>query len=312
VIALCNTSSSFTDNSGWIWGNAFSMNGGCTITPSIAQAGSDQMDITGASTTLAAISPAIGVGVWSIVSGTGGNIANIANSSSNFTGTAGTTYVLRWTVSNSCGTSSDDVTIEFEEEAIGTVSDIDSNSYATIKIGTQTWMAENLKTTKYNDGTSIPMIDNNNAWINLTTGAWSYYNNMPSNNNIYGKIYNWYAVNTTKLCPQGWHIPTDAEWTILTDYLGGESVAGGNMKSVTGWNSPNTGATNGSGFSGLPGGFRFKSGIFKNISNYAFWWSATEYDANYALNRSLGYASSLVFSGSNFKERGTSCRCLRD
>ncbi|NDF60572.1 MAG: hypothetical protein EB100_05775, partial [Crocinitomicaceae bacterium] len=117
------------------------------------------------------------------------------------------------------------------------ISDNDGNTYKTVYIGTQQWMAENLKVTKYNDGTSIPNISNNTQWSNLTTGAWSYYNNDVANNAKYGKLYNWYAVSPTtngnkNVCPTGWHVPTDAEWTVLTDYLGGENVAGGKMKEV--------------------------------------------------------------------------------
>ncbi len=131
----------------------------------------------------------------------------------------------------------------------GTVSDIEGNTYKTIKIGTQTWMAENLKTTKYKDGSEIPNITNNGD-----------YDNNPANSETYGRLYNWYTVDDDKgVCPEGWHVPDDAEYTVLTDYLGGESVAGGKMKE-TGtehWNSPNTGATNESGFTGLPRGVFF-------------------------------------------------------
>jgi len=137
------------------------------------------------------------------------------------------------------------------------VTDIDGNEYATIQIGTQVWMAENLRTTKYCNGDPIPNVTDSLQWVNLATGAWAHNNNYSQYENLYGKLYNWYAVDDSRnICPCNWHVPTDAEWTTLIDYLGGEGVAGGKMKS-TGtqyWLSPNTDATNESGFSGLPGG----------------------------------------------------------
>ncbi|MBL0287321.1 MAG: fibrobacter succinogenes major paralogous domain-containing protein [Bacteroidetes bacterium] len=116
----------------------------------------------------------------------------------------------------------------------------------------QIWMAENLKTTLYNDGTLIPNVTNSDEWSKLTTGAYCYYDNNYSNNAIYGKLYNWYAVGTGKLVPKGWHVPTDAEWETLITYLGGEDIAGRKMKSTNYWKSPNVGASNSSGFNGLP------------------------------------------------------------
>ena len=150
------------------------------------------------------------------------------------------------------------------------ITDVEGNSYKTVTIGTQTWMAENIKVSKYSDGTTIPNITDNTQWQNDTSGAWSYYNNDAANNTKYGKLYNWYAVSKTSngnknVCPTGWHVPTDAEWTVLIDYLGGETVAGSKMKEVgtTSWNIPNTDATNTSLFSALPGGSR---GSFGNQS----------------------------------------------
>lgn len=199
----------------------------------------------------------------------------------------------------------------------GSVTDIDGNKYATIKIGTQTWMAENLKTTRYNDGTTIPNVTDNNAWYNLTTGAWSYYDNNSSYNTTYGKLYNWYAVNTGKLCPQGWRVPTDADWSQLTTYLG--SNAGGKLKATgitnsgTGlWKSPNSGATNESGFTGLPGGNRYFDGTFYGIGGDGYWWSSTEGSTYDAWTRGLYDSSSSVYRLNFSKERGFSCRCLRD
>ncbi|MCO5249382.1 MAG: fibrobacter succinogenes major paralogous domain-containing protein [Chitinophagales bacterium] len=178
-------------------------------------------------------------------------------------------------------------------------------------------MAENLRTTKYNDGTDIPHIMDNKVWSNLTSGAYSIYNFSPENEQIYGKLYNWYAVNTGKLCPKGWHIPTDAEWTQLENYLGsnvgGKLKATGNTTDGTGlWESPNSGATNESGFSGLPGGYRGGDGSYGGMGSLGYWWSSTEYGTSLAWGRYLYYSVSSVFRGNDGKERGLSCRCARD
>ena len=195
------------------------------------------------------------------------------------------------------------------------VSDIDGNTYKTVQIGTQVWMAENLKTSKYSNGNTIPNITDS-TWSNLTTGAWAYYNNDVANNAKYGKLYNWLAVSpgNKNVCPTGWHVPTDAEWTVLTDYLGGASVAGGKMKEVgtTSWISPNTNATNTSLFTGLPGGTRNHNGYFKSIGYSGYWWSSTEYDTAIGWNLGLyGYDGSASRNSLN-KRAGLPVRCLRD
>jgi uncharacterized protein (TIGR02145 family) len=177
-------------------------------------------------------------------------------------------------------------------------------------------MSENLKTSRYRNGGLIPNVTDNTAWGNLTTGAWSYYNKNISNNAIYGKLYNWYTTLGDTLCPTGWGVPTYAEWTTLRDSLGGESVAGGKMKTITNhWSGPNTGATNESGFSALPGGFRDGDGIwFYNKSFSADFWSATEfYESDYAWLFILHYNNSRLVKISTFyKSVGASVRCLRD
>ena len=198
-----------------------------------------------------------------------------------------------------------------------TVTDIDGNTYNTVQIGSQVWMIENLKTSRYRNGGLIPNVTDNTAWSNSTIGAWSYYNNAEANNAIYGKLYNWYTTLGDTLCPTGWGVPTDAEWTTLTNYLGGESVAGGKMKTIgtTYWNSPNTGATNESGFSVLPGGYRsYDDGSFYSIRFNAVFWSATEGGSHYssAWFRYLGDASGSVLRFNNDKSLGASVRCLRD
>jgi len=197
----------------------------------------------------------------------------------------------------------------------GILTDQDGNVYKTVKIGTQTWMAENLRTTKYRDGTAIPNVTDNTAWFALKTGAYCSYNNSAKPDTIatYGRLYNWYAVNTGKLAPKGWHVPTDAEWTALTTYLGGETSASAKLKE-TGtmhWSSANTGATNEVGFTALAGGFRYYV-AFANIAYTGYWWSATEDDTNNAWCRNLYDSYSFVLRDSGIKEFGLSVRCIKD
>ena len=213
----------------------------------------------------------------------------------------------------------------------GSTTDQNGNTVKTVQIGTQTWFAENLKTTTYNDGTTIPNVTDGTAWAALTTGAQCDYDNTPANTTTYGKLYNWYAVNTGKLCPTGWHVPSDAEWTTLQTYLiaNGYNYDGsttGNyiaksMASTTGWNSStstgaigNTPSTNNkSGFTALPGGNRDSNGSFNLIGIYGYWWSSTEGGTGSALNGYLYYNGSYL-SSRNYdgKVRGVSVRCLRN
>ncbi len=197
----------------------------------------------------------------------------------------------------------------------GTMTDQQGNVYKTIVIGNQEWMAENLKTTLYRNGVAIPNVTNATQWRGLTTGAWCSYNNDAQYDCPYGKMYNWYTVvDSRNLCPTGWHVPSDAEWTTLTNTLGGEGIAGGKMKS-TGtqyWLSPNTGATNESGFSGLPGGLRNDDGAFFNLGNYGGWWSSSQDDATIARYRYLDYYFANANGSSNLKANGFSVRCVRD
>lgn len=197
-------------------------------------------------------------------------------------------------------------------------------TFTTTTIGTQVWTTKNLDVATYSDGTVIPQVTDPTAWSNLTTGAWCYNNNDSANGTTYGKLYNWYAVagihdtdpNTPnkKLAPTGYHIPSDAEWTTLTTYLGGESIAGGKMKS-TGtslWNAPNTEATNSSGFTGLPGGYRNSNGLFSTTSFFGYWWSSSENGPTYAWNRNLYYSIGRADRNNGNKPVGFSVRCLRD
>jgi uncharacterized protein (TIGR02145 family) len=185
----------------------------------------------------------------------------------------------------------------------------------TIVIGTQQWQAKNLDVAFYRNGDPIPQVTDATAWASLTTGAWCYYNNDSTQGNKYGKLYNWYAVNDPRgLAPQGWHIPSDAEWTILETTLDGSSVAGGKMKEAgtLNWTIPNTGGNNNSGFASLPGGFRATNGAFGGVGTSGYWWSATELDAASAWYRGLGYISVDVGRFNGLKRFGLSVRCLRD
>jgi uncharacterized protein (TIGR02145 family) len=210
------------------------------------------------------------------------------------------------------------LSISFEsvsQESFAAIKDIDGNIYKTVRIGSQTWMAENLKTTKYNDGTAIPLVTDDNAWESLTTPAYCWHkNDATANKNTYGALYNWDAVNTNKLCPSGWHVPTDAEWASLTTYLKGDSVAGGNLKEtgITHWKNPNTGATNESGFTALPAGYRDYDGTFGGVGDGGFWWSSTDYTASNGSSRDMTYDGSSVHRSYGDKQDGFSIRCLKD
>ena len=190
-----------------------------------------------------------------------------------------------------------------------------------VQIGNQIWMTKNLNVSRYRNGDPIPQVTNPTQWANLTTGAWCYYNNNPANGSIYGKLYNWYAVNDPRgLAPVGWHIPTDAEWTALTTFLGFTDVAGGKMKATgtleagTGlWKSPNASATNSSIFSALPGGYIADngSGSFL-IDRYGYWWSITEFGSLRAIARILNYTNGSITTLEFFKDNGFSVRCIKD
>ena len=212
--------------------------------------------------------------------------------------------------------------------SVSQVTDIDGNTYKTVTIDSQVWTSENLNVSRYRNGDTIPQVQDSIEWANLKTGAWCYYNNDSANGKIYGKLYNWYAVNDSRgLAPEGWHIPTDAEWTTLTDFLGGitkehklgdgtkywyiENV-GGKLKATTLWESPNYGASNSSGFTAFPGGYRSINGSYGNISEYSSFWSASEYDSLNAWNRNLDCIHSDVLRLNYYKKYGISVRCVRD
>ncbi len=215
---------------------------------------------------------------------------------------------------------------------IPTITDIDGNTYNTVLIGDQCWMKENLKTTTYQNGTAIPNVTETNAWNNLTSGAYVWYNNYISWNDSYGVLYNWFAtVDPNGLCPTGWHVPTNNEWYYLTDFFGGISSPHGNeLKSCRQVNSPLGGGCNTSehprwnedilygnygtddyDFSALPGGYRDHDGVFYGIGNGGSWWSSTGY-TNSARSRLLIYGSGNVYEQNDYKQNGLSVRCLRD
>jgi uncharacterized protein (TIGR02145 family) len=199
-----------------------------------------------------------------------------------------------------------------------TVTDIDGNIYQTVKIGTQVWMAENLRTITYRDGSPIQLITNEYQWSHLTTPGVCWYNfDSITYAHTYGAFYNWYAVNTGKLAPTGWHVPTDSEWSMLTTYCNGESMAGGKLKE-TGtmyWSSPNTGATNVTGFSALPGGCHAPGDggpMFLSIENNGYWWSSTMNDTTHAWCRVMSFNNTNVDRiGFDYKY-GFSVRCIKD
>jgi len=196
-----------------------------------------------------------------------------------------------------------------------TVTDIDGNVYNTVTIGDQVWMAENLKVTHYCNGDAIPKVIGDSDWENLASGAYCINDNNDSNAVTYGFLYNWYAVDDSRdIVPEGWHVPTDEEWQTLVDYLGGSGVAGGKLKETgtTHWNSPNGGATNESGFSALPGGYRHHNGRYTNMGYNARFWSSTEHDNYDAWNRLLNSYNSGVYRFSNYLHYGFSVRCVRD
>jgi len=177
-------------------------------------------------------------------------------------------------------------------------------------------MSENLRTTKYSDGTAIPNVTDDTDWENLSTGAWCHYDNDSSQYEAaYGKLYNWHAVNTNKLCPTGWHVPTDSEWTVLTDYLAADGHSGAEgkaLKATSGWNSGGNG-TDDYGFLGLPGGYRNSDGGYFGYVGYdGYWWSSSQYDANSAWTRFLNDGNVNVYSYYDYKKSGFSVRCLRD
>jgi uncharacterized protein (TIGR02145 family) len=271
--------------------------------PYALHAGSVNLDVSAIGDTLF-----VGDGSFVIVPG-------ISEANNNSNGGGGTST---GTTLHTCGTPN----VHNPDLTYGSMTDQEGNTYKTIVIGTQEWMAENLNTSIYRNGDAIATGLSNAEWqntINTQQGAWAYYNNDASYACPYGKLYNWFTcVDARHLCPVGWHVPSDAEWTILTDYLGGEEIAGGKMKTTgtieaaTGlWLSPNAEATNSSGFSGTPGGVRWYDGGFYDFLD-GYWWSSSESANDLAGCRLLTFDIGDALSFSELKQFGFFVRCLRD
>lgn len=199
-------------------------------------------------------------------------------------------------------------------KSVSQVTDIDGNVYKTVKIGNQEWMAENLNVGHYRNGDSILKINDKYESSSYETGAWCYYDNDSKNEKPYGKLYDWYAVNDTRgLAPEGWHIPSDAEWTELINFLGGDKVAGAKLKATILWKNPNTGATNENGFNAIPGGFLTYRLQFLSKDQSGFYWSSTEYDKDlHAWSLNLNCNKSDIGHNESFKTEGQSIRCVKD
>lgn len=199
----------------------------------------------------------------------------------------------------------------------GIIKDVDGNVYNTVKIGTQVWMVENLKTTKYRNGEPIPNVIGNDFWRTLTTGAYCWFdNNSVANKETYGALYNWFTViDTRNIAPTGWHVPTYEEWIILIDYLGGINAAGGKLKErgTSHWSTPNTGATNISGFNAFPGGYQEGiGGGTSGIGLNGVWWSVSEGGQKYAWFVELDNERASVRIDFGTKTSCSSVRCIKD
>lgn len=195
------------------------------------------------------------------------------------------------------------------------VTDIEGNTYKTIKIGDQLWMSENLRTTRFNDGADIPLTKDDDAWRNLTTAAYCWYNNDEATyKDPYGAIYNGFTVASGKLCPAGWHVPVIDEWRELRDFLGDSSKAGGKIKEsgTAHWLSPNKGGDNRTGFTALPAGIRYFEGTFASVLSFSGMWSASEVSDEEQWYAALYYAEAGFITDHRNKKYGLSVRCLKD
>jgi len=234
-----------------------------------------------------------------------------------------TIYYARAYVVSSLGTTYGNE-VQFKTKISEIIKDVDGNEYQYVNIGTQTWMVENLKTTKYRDGTPIPQIQESLDWLKLTTGAYSNYQNVPTNADTYGRLYNWYAVcDSRNIAPEGWHVATVVEWRTLISYLGGIDAAIYKLKETgtTHWRSPNTGATNEYKFTALPGGFCNENLNFMSIGVIGDWWGFTQdfsstvcylglFDPNSDMN--LAYTGIFNITTINYRRYGMSVRCVKD
>ncbi|MCF8460873.1 MAG: hypothetical protein K9G46_09120 [Flavobacteriales bacterium] len=201
-------------------------------------------------------------------------------------------------------------------EGTTSVTDIDGNNYSVVTIGSQCWMGENLKTSKFRDGSQIAQVTDGEQWKNLSTPAFCFYNNDNSNNDTYGKLYNWFTIEDPRgVCPTGWHVPSDAEYAVLTKYLGSaDDVAGGRLKEAgtLHWDAPNEAASNSSGFTGLPAGMRFQEGQFDHMGKNGLFWSSRRESESLAFYLTLTYNSAASYRTYIYKRSGFSCRCVKD
>jgi len=222
-----------------------------------------------------------------------------------------TTYYIRAYAKNSAGTAYGNE----EEFKTGELKDADGNSYSSVTIGNQIWMVENLKTSKFNNGDPVENVIDNTKWSNLTTPGFCWYNNLEANGEVYGALYNWYAVADSRgICPTGWHVATDADWTALINFAGGADIAGGKLKEAETihWATPNTGAVNQYGFTALPGGRRNSSAIFYFMGEYGRWWSSNEVDPENSWSRGMAFDNTIVDRDVRAKVYGLSVHCLKD
>lgn len=223
-----------------------------------------------------------------------------------------TTYYIRAYATNTYGTGYGST---FTFTTLNILTDVDGNEYVIVKIGDQIWMAENLKTTRYNDGSSIPLVTDSASWGNMTTAAYCWYsNNEVYYGKTYGALYNFYTVETDKLCPTGWHVPTVDEWNELADFAGGATIAGGKLKETgtAHWISPNTGATNDFEFTALPSGKRNIAGSFSNIGEDGFWWSSIANTSTRSFQKRTYYNAVNLGSDASGEPNssGFSVRCI--
>jgi len=227
--------------------------------------------------------------------------------------TVNTEYHVRAYATNSVGTAYGQDLFFRTDPAI--VKDFDGNEYNVVRVGTQLWTGENLMTTKYNDGTTVTLVTGQTAWQNLTTKGYCWYDNSSAlYKDVYGALYNWYAIEAGNLCPSGWHVTTDNDWLTMESFLGGASPAGGKAKETgtTHWIAPNTGATNSSGLTALPGGQRLDDGTFENIEYHGYWWTSSEYSLTESFAKRIQNDQDKIFRYFTDKGTGKSVRCVRD
>ncbi len=240
-----------------------------------------------------------------------------------------TTYYARAYATNSVGTAYGNQQIFTTLPAANTITDIDGNIYPIITICNQVWVQKNLNVSRYRNGDLIPKVTDNLQWATLTTGAWCWYNNDSTTYaSVYGKLYNWYAVNDARgLVPPGWHIPSESDWKKLEKCVDPSAdttcpvftcvpslTGGGSLKEsgISHWQNPNTGATNSTGFTGLPGGYRYQSGIFDFVGQTGYWWSSGAYTTGNAYDRYLGFGDTYIYRSAPEKIEGLSVRIIKD